>query len=233
MAFWSKKKEEAPKPKQFSDLPSAADQLPDPPQAAPPPPPAAAPEQPAAAAPSVASQMAPPPEQPAAAAPAAPVEPTPEQAAAIAEMREKAQKIAGFLKTQPQFQAAPEGQVETLVGLAVPRGQFLLAEAENKETGQQQPVGTVLWAMVSPEVDQRLSTDPEQPMRLEAADWKSGDIPWVVAMAGDQKVMQPMLQRLHANELSGRGIKLRMKDGEGKTRVAVVNAAPPPAQPGA
>ena len=210
MAFWSKKKDEPAKSKQFSDLPPAADQLPKPPPVEAAPGPTAA-ETPAAAveAPATAQQL------------------TPEQQQAVAEMREKAQKIAAFLKSQPQFQAAPQGQVESLVGLAVPRGQYLLAETENKETGQSQPVGTVLWAMVSPEVDQRLSADPEQPMQLAATDWKSGEIPWIVAMAGDKNVMQPMLQRLNTNELSGRGIKMRMKDGEGKTRVAVVNPAQP------
>lgn len=228
MAFWSKKNEEPEKPKQFSNLPPTAAQLPD---AAPPAtaePPSTPP--PAADSPSVAPQMAPAAAQ-AAAAPAQPTaqQRTPEQQQAIAALREKAQKIATFLKAQPQFQAAPQGQVETLVGLAVPRGQYLLAEATNKETGQSQPVGTVLWAMVSPEVDQRLSADPEQPMQLAAADWKSGDIPWVIAMAGDKSVMQPMLQRLGANELSGRSIKMRMKDGEGKTRNAVINPAQPSA----
>lgn len=227
MPFWSKKKNVEPaKPKQFSNLPLTADQLPEPP------PSAAQPPNPADAVAAVmrgaerqAARSATPDQ--AAAPEITTAQRTPEQQRAIAGMREQAQRIASFLKTQPQFQSAPDRQVETLVGLAVPLGQWLLAESENKEIGQSLPIGAVLWAMVSPGVDERLtaSANSDQPLQLAAEDWKSGDIPWVIVIAGEQSVMQAMLQRLTTKEFKGRSIKMRMKDKEGKTRVAIVNPA--------
>ncbi len=121
--------------------------------------------------------------------------------------------------------------LEWMVVPAMQTGQFAVAEAQAQETGVVAPMGVVLWAMVSDSVDQRLSAQLDQPMQLDPGDWKSGDIPWIVAAFGEPKVVEQLLQQLTKNVFTARPAKLRARDKEGKPFIGrfQFNAAPPAA----
>ena len=72
-----------------------------------------------------------------------------------------------------------------LVVPAVANGQFAVAEARSQETGAITPVGALLWALVSADVDKHL-TDLSAPLRLKPNEWRSGDIPWIILAIGDR-----------------------------------------------
>jgi hemolysin-activating ACP:hemolysin acyltransferase len=125
-------------------------------------------------------------------------------------------EIVSVLMRSPQFRTLPLGEVETLVVPAVVTGQFLVAEAQSKANGFVVPVATALWASVSEEVDRQLSQNLDQPFRLAANEWKSGEIAWLVALAGDARVINPMLKQLQDTTLQGRPLKMRAKGKDGK-----------------
>lgn len=110
-------------------------------------------------------------------------------------------------------------EIENIVGPAVMSGQFSLAEATHKQHGLVTPVAAVLWAGVSDAIDARLSAQPEQPMNLTPADWKSGNTIWIVEAIGDQKVVGAMLGRLQESTWNGRTVKMRSQ-GEGGRIIA-------------
>ena len=103
--------------------------------------------------------------------------------------------------------------------------QFTLAEARSKETGLTAPIGIALWARVSKEVDERLSTDLSQPIRLRPDEWNSGDILWLIDAVGPAKIVQALLQRLKSEDFKGQSFKLRARDEAGEPVVKVISAA--------
>ena len=117
-------------------------------------------------------------------------------------------------------------KLEDLNGLVVPAvatGQFLTAEAQSKTNGAKMPVATVLWASVSEEVDQRFTTDLGGPVNLAAKEWKSGNIPWLIAAAGDRRLIADMLKRVQSDVFKGQPMKLRSRDENGQTVVTTVD----------
>ena len=108
--------------------------------------------------------------------------------------------------------------LEWLVVPAVRHGQFAVAEARSKETGAISPVGALLWAMVSDDVDRRLS-DMTAPLRLEPNEWRSGDIPWIILATGDTKVLGGLVQQLSKTVFKAKPPKTRIRGKDGKTSV--------------
>ena len=102
-----------------------------------------------------------------------------------------------------------------LVAPAVGHGQFALAEARSEENGAVRPVGAVLWAMVSDDVDKRLS-DITAPLRLKPNEWRSGDIPWIVMATGGTKVVEGLFSSSARG--SSRGNHPRPASAEGRKR---------------
>jgi hemolysin-activating ACP:hemolysin acyltransferase len=104
----------------------------------------------------------------------------------------------------------------------------MVARAQAKD-GMTQPMGACLWATVSPDIDRKLSQDLDKPVQLSAADWKSGDIPWVVLYVGDSRVLTPMLEKLRSETLQGKPLKMRIRGEGGAMSVHSFTGAMPPA----
>lgn len=145
-------------------------------------------------------------------------------------------EIVTLLLRSPGDRKRPLEDLEWMVVPALQTGQFAVAEAQSKENGMVIPAGAVLWAMVSADVDRRLSQNLDQPMRLEPQDWRSGSIPWIVAAFGDTKIVGGLLQQLAASVFKSQPAKMRARGADGKPFVgrmelATENAAkaqPPP-----
>ena len=85
--------------------------------------------------------------------------------------------------------------------------------------GSTVPTAVALWASVSPEIDRRLSSDLDKPLLLRPNEWATGDIVWLVALAGDRRALPKFLARLRATEFKGRQVKLRTNGPDGKVVV--------------
>jgi len=138
-------------------------------------------------------------------------------------------EILAVLMRTPELRALTLAAAEALVMPAVASGQFLVAEARSN-AGTVMPVATAVWASVSLDVDKRLSEDLHKPIELAPSEWRSGDIPWLVLLAGDQRMIQPLLKVLQDTTLKGRSLKMRVHNKEGKTVVGILSlddAEPP------
>jgi len=81
------------------------------------------------------------------------------------------------------------------------------------------PLGLALWAKVSAEVDEKLSANLTRPIKLRPDEWASGDIHWLVDVIGAPDMGKVMVAQLRQNALSGKALKLRMKDKAGKVSI--------------
>lgn len=165
--------------------------------------------------------------------------PSPELSAVEARARAGASKrqlmslgeIVSVLMRSPEFRTLALAEVAALVVPAVRTGQFLVAEAQSKVNGFVTPVAMALWATVSEGVDRRLSDNLDQPFRLAANEWKSGQIAWLIALVGDRRGINPLLNQLQKTTLKGRPIKMRAKGKDGKTVVGTFAANKSPLTP--
>lgn len=131
-------------------------------------------------------------------------------------------QIVTILMRSPQHRERPLADLEWLVVPAVLRGQYRVARAQ--QLGIAVPVGVALWASVSTAVDQRLS-DLSAPWRLQPDEWRSGDIPWLVELVADPPTQQALLKHLGETVFKGRGVKMRVRDADGKTQIATFKGA--------
>ncbi|MGI9404964.1 MAG: toxin-activating lysine-acyltransferase [Hyphomicrobiaceae bacterium] len=127
------------------------------------------------------------------------------------------------LMQSPGYENAPISDLRTFVVPPLTKNQFRIAEALVKDSGHSVPVAMLLWAKVSEEVDKRMTDATELPIRLDPADWDSGDIFWVVDAIGQQRFLEPLLKDLMAKEFKGRTVKYRRKTDTG-TEIATMAA---------
>ncbi len=118
---------------------------------------------------------------------------------------------------------------KTLAVPAVLTGQYSLAQAQSASNGMTSPVGVVFWARLSEEVDKRLTENIVQPVQLAPAEWRSGQILWIVDAVGEQKVIEAMLSRLVDTEWKGKEVRMRARTKDGSYKVGLLAR---PQQPG-
>lgn len=131
-------------------------------------------------------------------------------------------EVVSVLMKSPQFRTLTLAQIEELVVPAVTARQFIVAEAQSRTNGLMSPVAAALWAFVSKETDERLTNDVGKPLRLAPSEWRSGDIPWLIVVAGDRRIIQPMLHNLQANLLKGRAFKTRVRGSGGTVETGTI-----------
>ncbi len=68
-----------------------------------------------------------------------------------------------------------------------------------------------------------------QPVQLAPAEWRSGQILWIVDAVGEQKVIEAMLSRLVDTEWKGKEVKMRARTKDGSYKVGILAR---PQQPG-
>lgn len=145
------------------------------------------------------------------------------RAAASKRMAASFGEIVILMSQSPAEQHYALRDLDWLVAPAVRLGQFALAEAHSKTNGLVVPVGAVLWAMVSPEVDQRLSAQETGPIRLQPGEWRSGDIPWIIHTVGEPKILGGLMEQLTKTVFKNRAPKMRIRGQDGKAKVGEVH----------
>lgn len=145
------------------------------------------------------------------------------RAAASKRMAASFGEIALLMSRSPAEQHFALRDLDWLVAPAVSLGQFALAEAQSKTNGLVVPVGAVLWALVSPEVDQRLSAQETGPIRLAPSEWRSGDIPWVIHTVGEPKILGGLMEQLTKTVFKDRAPKMRIRGQDGKAKVGEIH----------
>ena len=83
---------------------------------------------------------------------------------------------------------------------------------------QQKPIGVVLWARVSAEVEARLA---EGTPKLRPQDWRSGDRPWVVEVIAPFGGAEEMVRDLKAKVFADRELKFVMLGADEKMEIRI------------
>jgi hemolysin-activating ACP:hemolysin acyltransferase len=73
------------------------------------------------------------------------------------------------------------------------------------------PVAVALWARVSAVIDRQLSENLDKVVRLGAGDWASGEHVWLMAVAGDRRIVPKLLEQLAKDEFKGQRVKMRVR----------------------
>ena len=101
--------------------------------------------------------------------------------------------------------------------------QVMIAVTRGKGQVRPNPTGAVLWASVSADVDRRLSRELDRAVQLQPQDWKSGDILWIVAVAGGHDVTMKLIRKLIDGPPKGRAFKMRGRGPDGTAKVVVID----------
>ena len=146
------------------------------------------------------------------------------QGAASARLLFRLGEVVSVLMRAPQFRPLSLAEIQALVLPPLMSGQFMVAEARSKTKGFITPVAAALWAKVSKEVDKRLSENLDKPIQLAPNEWKSGEIAWLIVLAGNPQAIAPMLKKFQETTLKGQSLKMRAKGKDGKMIVTTFTA---------
>jgi len=139
-------------------------------------------------------------------------------------------QAVGVLMRSPHYREYRISDLEWLLLPPITNGQFRIGEAklDEKNGGASLPVALVLWALVSPEVDQRLTAATDTAPKFLPAEWKSGEIPWLVHAAGETRFVRPLVNQLLTTTFKGRAVKVLARDKDGKVKVHVLDGTMAP-----
>lgn len=118
-------------------------------------------------------------------------------------------RIVTVLMRTAETRVMTLADLEWLVLPAIRHQQMAVADAKGKDGKPGGPVGVVLWANVSAEVDARLAQDRAPVAKLAPHEWASGNITWIVLSIGRPEVVGAMLGELRKGRLAGRIVKVR------------------------
>jgi cytolysin-activating lysine-acyltransferase len=125
-------------------------------------------------------------------------------------------EIATVMMRVPSHRNTTLAQIEATVMPAILTGQYTII------TGNTGPIGFVLWATVSPEVDQRLSQNANEPLQLSPQDWTSGEQIWLIEAIGEHRAIDVMIQGLRERSWAGKTVKLWAKAPDGSMQVSTL-----------
>ena len=134
-------------------------------------------------------------------------------------------QIVGVLMRDANFRNLRIADLEWLVLPPIMAGQFRFAHAvrqpddKTKQAGVSVPVAVALWARVSPQIDKGLSENLDKLVRLPPNQWASGNILWLMAVAGDPRAVPHFLKQLAEKEFKGQQVKMRVRGPDDKVVV--------------
>jgi hemolysin-activating ACP:hemolysin acyltransferase len=129
--------------------------------------------------------------------------------------------IIAVLLRSKGHQLLPLSYLASVVVPALTTNQFALAEARSTAQGFLAPVGVLIWASVSTDVDRQLTQSPDGVRKLKSQLWKSGEIIWIVEAVGHQDAIKGLLSEMLKTRWKGKQVRIREvnKAGESVARV--------------
>jgi len=132
-------------------------------------------------------------------------------------------QAVGVLMRAPGYRQMPVANLEPLLLPPLLLGNCRIGYGKSEKGGATTAMTLVLWARVSPAVDQRLSSNLDKPITLQPAEWSSGDIIWLTTLAGDPRALPEFLKQLAEKEFKCQQVKLRAREPDGKTVIKTLN----------
>ncbi|MGD9851518.1 MAG: toxin-activating lysine-acyltransferase [Nitrospirales bacterium] len=114
------------------------------------------------------------------------------------------------LSFSPVYKHMSLADLEWLVIPALATNQVTTVRGKLKDqNGLTIPLGMALWAHVSEEVDKKLEVQQQAniPFRLAPHEWKSGEIPWLLAVLAPKEVAQALVKKLEESVFKDKSYK--------------------------
>ncbi|MDR4459115.1 MAG: toxin-activating lysine-acyltransferase [Nitrospirales bacterium] len=149
-------------------------------------------------------------------------------------------EIVALLSFSLVFKHLSLGDLEWLMIPALSTNQMTVVRGKLKDqNGLLVPMGFALWAHVSVDVDNKLEAQQQAnvPFRLAPQDWKSGAIPWLLAVLAPKEVAQALVKKIEDSVFKdktykrfafgqmGVGLQDSTKESEGTSRMVKVTEA--------
>ena len=132
-------------------------------------------------------------------------------------------QAVGVLMRAPGYRQLPVANIEPMLLPPLLLGNCRIGYGKPDNGGATTAMTLVLWARVSPAVDQRLSSNLDRPITLQPAEWSSGDIVWLTTLAGDPRALPEFLKQLQEKDFKGQEVKLHTRGADGKVAVKILN----------
>ena len=117
--------------------------------------------------------------------------------------------IVGAMMRSPRHRKMKLQDLEAAIVQPLILGQFVIAHAPvPNRPGESVPIAALWWALVSPEVDARLSKATEFPLLLHKSEWRCGEIPWIIDAAGQVSTLRTLIDEVGRQALGGINPKL-------------------------
>ena len=133
--------------------------------------------------------------------------------------------VVTVLMRSPRYRGMTLADLEWLLLPAPQLGQDAVLEGAATTTNGPSPTAIALWAFTSPQVDSRLASDPAAAVKLQPAEWRSGDKAWLFDAVGDAKLVPKLLAHLRTVTFKGRDLKYRSRNPDGTLIVDTLAAA--------
>jgi cytolysin-activating lysine-acyltransferase len=124
-------------------------------------------------------------------------------------------EIASVMMRSKEHARFSVTDLEWLIMPALLKRQYLVVRAPPKPDAVAIPGAVLIWAEVSPAIDQRLTQERQMPFRLTAGERSSGDIVWITDVAGDARFVNAGLDQLMKTRFAGRPVKIATRDRDG------------------
>lgn len=136
-------------------------------------------------------------------------------------------QAVGVLMRSSHYKEYKIGDLEWLLLPPITNRQFRIGEVKLDEAhgGATVPASLVLWALVSVEVDKRLTETTEAEPKLTPAEWTSGDIPWLVHAAGETRFVRPVVDQLMATTFKNRTLKVLGRDKDNNVKIHILDGS--------
>lgn len=130
-------------------------------------------------------------------------------------------RILSVLARTPHYRGHTIADLDWLLVPPVMLGQCAVMET-TAPNGQKVPVAAALWALVSPDVDQRLAQHLDQPLRLVPNEWRCGEILWLVDAFGDTNAIPHLMKMLRESAFRDQPVKVRTTGADGRAELKVL-----------
>lgn len=130
--------------------------------------------------------------------------------------------IVSVLMRAPKYRTLSLDALRTNILPAVTHNQYLVARVRQKAGAGTFPGGVAVWACVSDEVDARLRSAADQPLKLAPQDWKSGPHLWLIDFVAPSAIAPSMLADLVEKVAKGRPMAAQTVSGDGKRQFTTV-----------
>ena len=139
-------------------------------------------------------------------------------------------RVVALLMASPRHSNMTLAQAQAFVAPAMALGQLAILGKQSGSSGGPDSAAAVWWAMVSPEVDERLTKSREPHLILAADEWRSGTQPWIIETIGNGEVINELVRRLAEQTFPDKPAKLRAHLPDGRVAVGRIERKPPEGQ---